>query len=102
MTYYIFDPTLGSKPVSPIYFDDINALVLHLEGTCKRLFGKTRTAYMRNLEELGHSSDEPTGRNFVQAMYDTIEIGLVKNDRLLRCNIFEATHYSKYKTEMGD
>jgi hypothetical protein len=34
-------------------------------------------------------------------MAETINMGLVKNDGLMRCNICEATHYSKYTNEMG-
>lgn len=99
MTYYIQDISTGKNP---IFFNNLAALVKHLEGTCERLHKMTRTQFMQNLADLGHLADEPSGKNFYVAMSDTVNIGLVKDNRLLRCNIFDATHYAKYATEMGD
>ena len=99
MKYYIIDTSLGKKP---IFFNKINEVVTHLEGSCKRIYNLSREQYMQNLVELGHAADEPTGRNFITSMSDRINIGLIKDNTLLRCDIFAATHYSKYTTEMGD
>lgn len=101
MKYYIIDKTISKDP---IYFNNLNEVISHLEGSCKRLFGLSRRDYMLNLADLGHASDEPTGKTFIEAMssLNSLNIGLVKDHRLVRCNIFEATYYSQYKKEMGD
>jgi hypothetical protein len=99
MTYYILDTTVGK---SPIFFNTLNEVIKHLEGSCQRLHGLSREQYMQNLADLGHSADEATGRNFIVAMSDTLNVGLVKDNRLLRCDVFAATHYANYLTEMGD
>lgn len=99
MKYYIVDPTIGNKVY---YFNTLNEIVSHLEKSCQKLHGLSRKDYMRNLEELGHSSDDELGKHFIEAMSESFNIGVIKNSTLVRCNIFEATHYSKYKTEMGD
>lgn len=100
MKYYIVDVTKDQK--HPIYFNKLDEVITHLEGACQRLHNLSRAKYMQNLTELGYSSDEPTGKTFIEAMSETFNIGMVKDNRLMKCNIFEATHYSKYRTEMGD
>jgi hypothetical protein len=99
MTYYIVDTTVGNKP---LFFNTLYDVLVHLEGSCKRIHGISRAEYMQNLADLGHSADESSGRNFLIAMSEIFNIGVVKEDRLVRCDVFNATHYSKYLTEMGD
>jgi|TARA_R110000868_G_C10538508_1_gene734687 hypothetical protein len=98
MKYYILDTTIGKNPV---FFSELNEVIKYLEGSCKRTTGLSRKDYMQNRVDLGHPYDESSGRNFIEAMAETINMGLVKNDGLMRCNICEATHYSKYTNEMG-
>lgn len=99
MKYYIVDTSSANKT---FYFNTLNEVVSYLENACKRLHKVSRKEYMRNLEELGHSSDDSLGRNFIEAMSESFNIGIIKDNRLVRCNIFEASYYSKYKNEMGD
>lgn len=99
MKYYIVDPSTGNKTFS---FNSLNEVISYLEIACKRLHKMSRKDYMQNLEELGYSADDALGRNFIEAMADSFNIGVIKDNKLVRCNIFEATHYSKYKNEMGD
>lgn len=99
MKYYIVDISDSNKTY---YFSSLNEVILHLENACKRLHKISRQEYMRNLEELGYNADDNLGKNFIEAMSDSFNIGIIKDNRLVRCNIFEATYYSKYKNEMGD
>ena len=98
MRYYIIDKTIGKNP---IFFNQLNETINHLEGTCKRLTGTSRNDYMLNRVDLGHPADEATGRNFVEAMSENIEMGVVKNNGFVRCNICDVDHYSRYTNEMG-
>lgn len=99
MKYYIVDPSVSNKT---FYFNSLSEVISYLETACKRLHKVSRKEYMRNLEELGYNADDSLGRNFIEAMSDSFNIGIIKDNRLVRCNIFEATYYSKYKNEMGD
>jgi hypothetical protein len=99
MKFYIKDTTIGNNP---IYFNTINEVVKHLEGSVQRKFRQNRTQYMQNLEDLGHGSDDRNGKTFTESMSQYFDIGVVKPDRLVRCNIHEVAIYSKYRTEMGD
>ncbi len=100
MTYYISE-TL-KKGQKPKYFNSINEVITYLEDVCKRKHKLSRRDYMQSLAELGHPADESSGKNFVEAMAESVNIGIVRKDQLLQCNIISADYYSKYKTEMGD
>lgn len=97
--YYITDKLLGNKPVT---FDSVNEVVSVLEQIVQRKMKLTRKQYMQNLIDLGYGADDPAGRTFTESMAEHVEIGVIKNNRYVRCNIHEASHYSKYLTEMGD
>jgi hypothetical protein len=99
MKYYIQHNKLGTKPV---LLNTINEVAQRLGDLCKSTSGMSRSAFMQNRVDLGHPSDESSGRTFIEAMSETVNIGLVKDGQLLRCNICDANHYSKYKVEMGD
>lgn len=99
MKFYIVDTTLGKTPV---YYDTLNEVVKHLEGTVQRKFRQTRRNYMQNLVDLGHGVDDPNGRTFVESLARYFDIGVVKQLRHVKCNIHEVTQYSGYRKEMGD
>jgi hypothetical protein len=100
MKYYIIDDTVNKN--SPVFFNQLNEVVTHLEGSIKRKTGISRLDYMQNLAELGHSLDDDAGIAFIAAMSEIFNIGLVKQNKLVKSNIVEATRYSGYRTEMGD
>ena len=60
------------------------------------------TAFMQNLIELGYGYDDPTGKTFTEALSKTINMGVFRDHRHVRCNIHDAANYGKYRTEMGD
>jgi hypothetical protein len=100
MKYYIVDPTLENRTH---YFDRLQDVITHLEGTVKRKFRQTRGAYMQNLLELGHCGDDRDGKSFVDSLYRFFDIGIVHDDkRHVKCNVHDVKRYSAHRTEMGD
>lgn len=77
-------------------FGTVNEVVSFLE---KLLFHKTkmtRKQWMENVTDLGHGPDEPTGKRFVDSLQENqFEIGVLRNQKTVRCNIFEATAFQK-------
>lgn len=100
MKYYIIDKEQNVE--SPYYFNTLQELIVYLEGAVIRRFKKTRTQYMQHLIELGYGYDDPAGKVFTQSMGEYFNFGVVKNGRLVKCNVHEVELYSKYRTEMGD
>jgi hypothetical protein len=99
MKYYIVDNTLGSNAK---YFNSLNEVITHLEGSVKRKTGLSRIDYMQNLVDLGHPHDDNQGVSFIAAMSEIFDIGTLNDGRHVKGDIVSATHYSKYRTEMGD
>lgn len=98
MKYYVIDTTIEKNP---IFFNSLNEVVNHLEKTCTRLTGTSRREFMLNRVDLGHPADESSGRNFIEGMREYLNIGVVKQNTLVNCNISDVEHYSKYVDEMG-
>jgi len=99
MKFYIVDTTLGKTPV---YYNTLNEVVKHLEGTVQRKFKQNRRNYMQNLIDLGHGADDPNGKTFVESLAKHFDIGVVKQLRHVKCNIHDVAQYSNYRKEMGD
>lgn len=99
MKFYIVDTTLGKTPV---YYNTLNEVVKHLEGTVQRKFKQTRRSYMQNLIDLGYGADDSNGKTFVESLAKYFDIGVVKQLRHVKCNIHEVAQYSNYRKEMGD
>jgi hypothetical protein len=99
--YYIIDQTLQKDP---FFYDTLPQVVKHLEGTVIRAAKKDRKHYMEDLADFGFGPDDASGVSFTDSVAEHLgtEIGLVKQGKLVRCNIHEATLYSKYSEEMGD
>ena len=98
MKYYIIDKQVSNKPA---IFNSLNEVVSTLERVVLYKFKMTRKQYMQNLIDLGHGIDDPLGRTFTESMADHVEIGVIKNNACVRCNVHEVAHYSKYINEMG-
>lgn len=96
--YYIFDTTLP-KP-DYIFFDSISATVSYLEKLVQKVFHKTRKQYMDEMSSLGHGYDDNTGEYFTQILSEYINIGIVKNNKPVKCNIHQAQKYRQ--SEYGD
>ena len=98
MKYYIIDKQVSNRPA---IFNSLNELINTLERVVQYKFKLTRKQYMQNLIDLGHGIDDPLGRTFTESMSEYVEIGIIKNNSCVRCNVHEVAHYSKYLDEMG-
>ena len=98
MKYYIIDKQVSHQPA---IFNSLNELVSTLERVVQYKFKMTRKQYMQNLRDLGHGVDDHLGRTFTESMSEYVEIGVMKNNACVRCNVHEVTHYAKYINEMG-
>jgi len=98
MKYYIIDKQVSNRPA---IFNSLNELINTLERVVQYKFKLTRKQYMQNLIDLGHGIDDPLGRTFTESMSEYVEIGIIKNNACLRCNVHEVAYYSKYINEMG-
>lgn len=98
MKYYIIDKQVSHQPA---IFNSLNELINTLERVVLYKFKMTRKQYMQNLIDLGHGVDDPLGRTFTESMSEYVEIGVIKNNACVRCNVHEVTHYAKYINEMG-
>lgn len=98
MKYYIIDKQVSNQPA---IFNSLNELVGTLERVVQYKFKMTRKQYMQNLIDLGHGVDDALGRTFTESMSEYVEIGVIKNNACVRCNVHEVAHYAKYINEMG-
>jgi len=99
MKYYLVDTTISN---SPLFFESLDSVVRHLEGSVKRKFGITRKEYMNNLIDLGYGYDDEHGSTFASSLSEYFNMGVVRDGRSVRTNIHEATQHSKYRKESGD
>jgi len=96
--YYIIDKQVSHKPA---IFNSLQELVTTLERVVQYKFKLTRNQYMQNLIDLGYGMDDAIGRTFTESMSECVEIGVIKNNSCVRCNIHEVAHHAKYINEMG-
>lgn len=78
-----------------VLFYDYPSAVKHLEGMCQRALGESRKQHMLLLESVGHGDDDFQSVNFVRAMAERFDIGLVRDGRKMRCDITTAFAFNK-------
>jgi hypothetical protein len=93
MKIYITDTTI--TPVKDVLFNDYNSATRYLEGMSQRAFGQTRKDYMLLLESMGHGYDDTSSVNFVRAMSERFNIGVVREGRKVKCDISAAIMFDK-------
>ena len=96
--YYIIDKQVSHQPA---IFNSLQELVSTLERVVQYKFKMNRKQYMQNLIDLGYGVDDSLGRTFTESMSEYVEIGVIKNNSCVRCNIHEVAHHAKYINEMG-
>lgn len=96
--YYIIDKQVSNQPA---IFNSLQEVVATLERVVQYKFKMNRKQYMQNLIDLGYGVDDSLGRTFTESMAEHVEIGVIKNNSCVRCNIHEVAYHSKYITEMG-
>lgn len=82
-------------------FNSIQEVILFLEKAVISKTGMNRKTWMENMADLGYGTDESTGKRFVDSLQERhFEIGVLRNNKPVRCNIFEALAFKK--PEYGD
>lgn len=61
----------------------------------QRAFGQTRKDYMLLLESVGHGNDDSASVNFVRAMSERFNVGVIREGRKMRCDITSAFMFNK-------
>lgn len=98
MKYYVVDTTV--RPAQTVKTNTYGELVKQLEEMSKRKFNQTRKQRMIILEEVGHGEDDRQGVNFVRSMAESFNIGIVRQEGLMRCDVTSNALYQK--EEYGD
>lgn len=87
MKYYIKDTTLEGSPVK--LFETTGHAVAYLKVIVQKKTGMNYEQYLTHLADLGHFGYDE--RELYESMRDSIDMGVLRGEKLLRCNIFEAT-----------
>ena len=87
MKYYIKDSTLKDSPVK--LFESTEYVITYLKSMVQRKTGMNYEQYLTHLADLGHFGYDE--RELYESMRDSVDMGVLRGDKLLRCNIFEAT-----------
>ncbi|HOS17161.1 MAG TPA: hypothetical protein PKX15_09155 [Bacteroidales bacterium] len=98
MSLYVIDTTLN--PPQEKRFINYSDLVLYLDGMSQRAFGQTRKQRTILLEECGHGADDRNSTLFVRSMQEQFQIGIVRDGRLVRCDVTALISFQK--PEFGD
>lgn len=97
-TFYVKDKTLN--PVQEKQFQTYPQLVHYLGEMCKRVYGQTKLERTQLLESLGHGTDDYNSTLFVRSMQDQYDIGVIRENRHVRCDVTVLVAYQK--PEYGD
>ena len=87
MKYYIKDTTLKDSPIK--LFESTSHTINYLKSAVQRKTGMTYEQYLTHLADLGHFGYDD--RELYESMRDSVDMGVLRGEQLLRCNIFEAT-----------
>jgi hypothetical protein len=87
MKYYIKDSTLKGSPIQ--LFESTGQTVAYLKTIMQKKTGMNYEQYLTHLADLGHFGYDE--REFYESVRDTIDMGVLRGNKLLRCNIFDAT-----------
>ena len=93
MIIYIKDTT--TNPPTEKRVTMYSEAVKCLEEISNRKFRQTRKERMQILEELGHGYDDHGSVNFVRQMASVVEIGVIRGDRRIPCDITTLNEFQK-------
>ena len=94
--FYVKDPTTKKM----VTFEEYPAVVRYLEGTIQRLKKQTRAEFMTDMVALGHGYDDYDGVQFVKLLSEAVDLGVVRGNRTVRCDICDVAMFNK--PEFGD
>ena len=87
MRYYIKDTTLQNGPIKVFLTPDL--AVCYMKEMVQRKLGMTYEQYLTHLADLGHFGYDE--REFYESLRDTFESGVLRENRQVRCSIYEAS-----------
>lgn len=93
MQYYVVDTTVNPQQI--VKFNTYPELVKHLEGMSIRKYRQTRKERMLMLEEVGHGEDDRQAVNFVRSMAEQFNIGVARQEGLMRTDVCSIALYQK-------
>ena len=93
MQYYVVDTTINPKQV--VKFDTYPLLLKRLEEMSVRHYRQTRRERMILLEEVGHGDDDRQGVNFVRSMAEQFNMGVSRQEGLMRTDVIAVALYQK-------
>ena len=86
MKIYIKDPTIKGSPTK--FFSSTETALAYLKCLNERKTGMNHSQYLTHLADLGHFGYDD--RDFYESVRDSVDMGVMRGDNFLRCNIFEA------------
>lgn len=98
MTFYIIDTT--ANPAKEVRFNNYIDVVNHLSTMSKREYGQDRVQRTILLEEIGYGQDDRNATLFVRSMQEKFDVGVIRDNRRVRCDITTIVAYQK--PEYGD
>jgi hypothetical protein len=87
MKYYIKDSTLEGSPIK--LFESTDHAVTYLKTVVYRKTGMNYEQYLTHLADLGHFGYNE--RELYESMRDHIDMGVMRNNKFIRCSIYEAS-----------
>jgi len=91
MKYYIVDSTIKDSPT--LTFDSVGQTIAYLKTMVQRKLNMTYEQYLTHLADLGHFGYDE--REFYESLRDTFNTGVLRENQLLRCSIYEASTAKK-------
>jgi hypothetical protein len=78
------------------YFNTVPEVVSFLEEVVKLKYNMNRQEWMQHVADLGYGFgvDNEKGQVFVESLSQNLEVGVVKEGKNIRTNIYEATNFS--------
>jgi len=86
MKYYIKDPTIKGSPIK--FFEQLDHAIAYLKVLNQRKTGMNYEQYLTHLADLGYFGYDD--REFYESVRDSVDIGVLRGETMLRCNIYEA------------
>lgn len=89
MKYYIIDTTLPNRPVPTLVtYESVGKIIAYMKTMVERKLNMNYEQYTTHIADLGHHGGDE--RSFYDSLTDTFNSGVIRGEKLLRCNIYEA------------
>ena len=89
MKYYIIATTFPGRPAPTLVTQDsVDKIIAYMKTMVQRKLNMNYEQYTTHIADLGHHGGDE--RSFYNSLTDTFNSGVVRGEKLLRCNIYEA------------